>query len=144
MELHKPFVCCLDFDGTIIHHPGNKSFDSYGAEPEIPVPYALDWCRNFNSLGLRLILWTSRGTQSFLDKAIQYMEKAGIDLWDVNNNEEQKQWSDSRKIHAHVYVDDNGLSPLCYPIPGKRGVVDWTLCGPMVLDRYNNKDKYYS
>lgn len=142
VESHKPFTVAIDYDGTMIHHPMIKG--NYGEEP-IAVPHAIEWCQRFDSLGIRLILWTSRGSQDdWISHAVCYMQKIGINLYGINNNPDQIGWSDSRKIHAHVYVDDNGLAPLCYPIPGKRGVVNWKIAGHMVLERFNNKDVYYS
>lgn len=140
----KDFKVAIDFDGCMVHHPFGNTVEDYQSSDMIPVPDAIDWCLAFNSIGIKLILWTSRGTQSFLHQAIEYMESNGIKLFGVNDNEHQKSWSDSPKVHAHVYVDDNGLVPLCYPIPEKRGVVNWKVVGPMVLNRFRNKEKFYS
>lgn len=140
---NKYFFVAVDFDGTMVHHPGGTSLEHYHKQKFIPVPDALKWCNYFIDLGIKLILWTSRGKQSGLDDAIEYMQKNNINLYGINNNIIQKSWSDSPKVHAHVYIDDNGLVPLFYPIKGKRGVVNWDIVGPMVTDRFYNKEKYY-
>jgi hypothetical protein len=137
------FKVAVDFDGTMVHHPGKQNVEDYEYMEYEPVPYALEWLRIFMKMDIGIILWTSRGLQSFQNRAVEYMTENDIELYGVNNNEDQKSWSDSAKVHAHVYVDDNGLVPLTYPIPGRRGVVDWQIVGHMVLDRFFNRERYY-
>ena len=137
------FKVAVDFDGCMVHHPSGNTVHDYRNTPLVPVDGAIDWCQKFTNMGMKIILWTSRGTQSFLSEAQQYMFESGILVWAINNNPDQKYWSDSSKVHAHVYVDDNGLVPLVYPIEGRRGVVDWERVGPMVVERFVNKSKYY-
>lgn len=43
-------------------------------------------------------------------------------------------WTKSRKVYAHVYIDD---SAICCPVltdsSGQRVMVDWSIVGPEVL-----------
>jgi hypothetical protein len=58
----------------------------------------------------QLILWTYRsGTE--LEAAVDFCRENGVEFYAVNNSypEEIYDTSFSRKIHAHVFVDDRNL-----------------------------------
>lgn len=126
-------IIALDFDGTVVEH----------CWPEVgpPIPGAIEWLRRIQEAGARIMLWTNRSNQAFegrggfLTAAVRYLEGEGIQLWGINKNPEQHTWSASKKQYAHIYVDDAAFGcPLIYP-PGRRPYVDWSIVGPVVLER---------
>lgn len=126
-------IIAIDFDGTIVKH----DYPNIGE----PVPYALDVMRKMSEMGHELILLTMRGHKKVyvnnntnikpndgrdtLQEAVDYLENNGIKLFGVNENPEQKSWTDSNKIHADMYIDDlNFGTPLI--IDKEMGYfVDW-------------------
>jgi hypothetical protein len=54
-----------------------------------------------------------------------------IDLWGINITPNQHEWSTSPKAYATTYIDDRNLA-----IPkDENGSVDWTVLGPLLLER---------
>lgn len=118
-------IIAVDFDGTIVQH----DYPQVGA----PVPLALDWLRQFLEHDVQLILWTMRSDLE-LNDAIEYMANNSIPLWGINTNPQQREWTNSPKAYAHLYIDDAAANcPLVRP-KGKRPYVDWRVLGPIVLD----------
>jgi len=73
---------------------------------------------------------------SVLSEAVSYLEKAGIQLYAVNQNPDQEEWSISPKAYAHIYVDDSAFGcPLIHPSGFVRQCVDWSKVGPAVESR---------
>lgn len=109
---------CIDFDGTIVKH----EYPEIGA----PVPYAIEVIKELQEAGHKIILFTMRGSKPYkenvfdketgevieviernsLQEAIDYCENAGIKLYGVNSNKDQKLWTNSKKVYAHAYIDD--------------------------------------
>ena len=74
--------------------------------------------------GDRLILWTMRSGH-YLEEAMEYLAEHGVELWAVNQNPEQRSWTDSPKAYCHLYIDDAALGcPLVEP-GTRRAYVDW-------------------
>ena len=123
MPNHNRFVIAIDFDGTLVDHVYPKIGD--------PVPGALEWCRYLQGVGANLILHTVRSGRE-LDEAVEFCRHNGLGLFGVNENPEQAAWSTSRKIYAHLYIDDAALG--CPLLPcirrGGRPCVDWRIAGP--------------
>lgn len=46
----------------------------------------------------------------FLDEAVKWFQKNDIKLWGINKNPEQKEWTTSPKVYAHLYIDDSSLN----------------------------------
>lgn len=119
-------IIAVDFDGTIVEH----------RYPDIgePCPGAIDCMRQFASAGAKLILWTMRHGKELSD-AVDYLKDAGIELFGVNENPNQKSWTDSPKVYAHIYIDDAAFGcPLRESARmGGRPYVDWDAVGPEVL-----------
>jgi len=117
----------IDFDGTIVAH----------RYPRIgnPVPGALNWMKQFQEAGAKLILWTMRSGQELQD-AIDYCEANGVVFHAHNNNPSQADWTESPKCYAHWYVDDSAFGcPLREnPAMGGRPFVDWDVVGPQLLE----------
>jgi hydroxymethylpyrimidine pyrophosphatase-like HAD family hydrolase len=89
----------VDFDGTIVEN----AFPQIGK----PKPFAFETLHLLEKQGFTLVLWTCR-TGKFLEEAITFCKKNGIDFYAVNSNypEEVFREGDSRKIEADYYVDD--------------------------------------
>lgn len=125
-------IIAVDFDGTCVTHE----------YPEVgkTVNNAVKTLKRLNEADVKIILWTMRSGE-FLQDAVKWFEENGIELWGVNENPEQKEWTESRKAYAQIYIDDAALGcPLLYPFDGGRPFVDWftvenTLIGRGILVR---------
>lgn len=110
-------IFAVDFDDTIVE----------GLFPGIgkPNPGAAEVLQELTKKGYRLILNTMR-TGKELNEAIVYCNASYINFWGINENPEQHKWApDSKKIFAHVYIDNAGLgTPLMKDSNGKP-CVDW-------------------
>jgi hypothetical protein len=92
----------VDFDGTIVE-------DAY---PDIgkPMLFAFETLKELQRQKHQLILWTYRsGTE--LEAAVEFCRENGVEFYAVNNSypEEIYDTAYSRKIHAHVFIDDRNL-----------------------------------
>ena len=108
----------VDFSGTLT---GHARFPAIGFE----VPGAIDVVQALQSAGHRVILSTTR-TGGRLAAALEWCRRRGVTFYAVNENPDQFR-DTSRKLWAHVYIDDCGIgTPLRRGRPGtKRSVVDW-------------------
>lgn len=99
------FIIAIDFDGTIVEN-------RYPFIGRIR-PFAFEAMEALQIKGHRLILWTHRKGQK-LDDAIKFCRSHGIEFYAVNKNYPEEVWndSDSRKIVADIYIDDNNLGGL--------------------------------
>jgi len=116
-------IIAVDFDGTIVEH----KYPLIGA----PVPNAITVLRAFNQLNDKVILWTMRSGKE-LDDAVDYLDSKGIKLWGVNENPDQKSWTDSPKQYAQIYIDDAALGCPLIKKEGERPFVDWVKIGKAV------------
>jgi hypothetical protein len=63
---------------------------------------------------------------SKLEAAIKWFKQRKINLWSVNSNPEQKEWTDSVKVYAHYYIDDSALGcPIMFIDGAPRPAVNW-------------------
>ncbi len=118
---------CVDFDGTIVDH----RFPDIGD----PVPGAIKWMKRLNKYGAKLILYTMRSDSKMFKTALTdakgYLLDNGVELYAVNNNPTQDDWTTSPKVHANIYVDDSAFGcPLIHPKGFNRPCVDWEEVGP--------------
>lgn len=133
----------IDFDGTIVKH----MFPEIGSE----VPHAIPYLQRFQDYGATLILWTMRSDtygeksreryhdRKFQKEAIDFCASKGLIFSSVNHDPDQKDWSNSPKCYAHLYIDDAALGcPLILPEDGTRPYVDWLVVGPLVLKKLRN------
>lgn len=88
----------IDFDGTLV----SWNFPLVGNDIG-----AAKVCRDLVKKGVKIILYTMRNKE-FLDDAVKWCEDNDIKLYGVNENPSQT-WSDSRKVHADIYIDDQAL-----------------------------------
>lgn len=109
-------IVAVDFDGTCVTHEYPKVGRFIGAEGVLS---------ELSECGARLILWTMRSGEHLQD-AIAWFAERNIPLFGVNENPEQKEWTESPKAYAHLYIDDAALgAPLCDGLPGERPYLDW-------------------
>ena len=61
-----------------------------------------------------------------LDDAIRWFRERGIPLYAVNENPAQREWTDSPKVFADLYIDDSALGcPIKFEDGIKRPFVNW-------------------
>ena len=74
--------------------------------------------------------------KEFLDDAVKWCEDNKIKLYGINENPSQT-WSDSRKVHADIYIDDQALGcPLKEDKTiSDRPFVDWKKIRKMLEDK---------
>ncbi|MEG1622842.1 MAG: hypothetical protein RR330_05660 [Alistipes sp.] len=109
-------IIALDFDGTVVTHEYPLIGLDAGAVPVL---------KELINNGNRLILYTMRSGNR-LDAAKQWFAERGIPLFATNANPEQKEWTESPKIYADLYIDDGNLGCPLRMIDGViRPVVDW-------------------
>ncbi len=102
MNFHDKLIIAIDFDGTIVE-------DEY---PGIGKPriFAFETLKKLQENGHRLILWTYRSGIR-LNEAVAFCNKNGIEFYAVNKSfeEEQFDYSKSRKIYADLFIDDRNI-----------------------------------
>lgn len=108
----------IDFDGTIVTH----EYPKVGQ----PIYNCIKVLKRLNDAGINIILYTMRHGDT-LREALNYLETNEIKLWGVNENPEQSNWSESRKVYANIYIDDAALGvPLVIDKEiSSRPYVDW-------------------
>ncbi len=97
MEKRRLIIGC-DFDGTICQH----MFPDIGTE----MPGAFATLKRFIAAGDRLILWTCRMPGNGLEAAIEWCKENGVVFEEHNNNVQDHDYANSRKIYASIYIDD--------------------------------------
>ena len=118
MAKDKGYVIAVDFDGTCVEH----NYPAIGMDVE----GAVDVLRTLNKHGHRIILNTMRSGQR-LEAAVRWFRDRKIELWAVNRNPEQEQWTTSPKVYADIYIDDSALGcPLIFLESVRRPVVNWS------------------
>ncbi|MBR0362458.1 MAG: hypothetical protein IIX38_01540 [Alistipes sp.] len=118
MAKDKGYVIAVDFDGTCVEH----NYPAIGMDVE----GAVDVLRELNKHGHRIILNTMRSGQR-LEAAVRWFRDRKIELWAVNRNPEQEQWTSSPKVYADIYIDDSALGcPLIFLEGVRRPVVNWS------------------
>lgn len=123
--MSKSLFIGIDFDGTMVKH----------AYPEIgeEIDLALDVVLELQRAGHKIILFTMRSGER-LNEAVEYLEENGVELFGVNENKTQKYWTQSPKVHCHIYIDDCALGvPLEYE--GSRAYVDWSGVRELLVER---------
>jgi hypothetical protein len=106
----------LDFDGTVVTHEYPNIGKDIGAVPVL---------KKLVADGHKLILNTMRGGKELLD-AICWFDENDIPLYGVNEDPGQKEWTQSPKVFANLYIDDAALG-----CPLK---VDWHLSARPFVD----------
>ena len=125
-----PKIIAIDFDGTIVEH----CFPLVGP----PIPGAIEWIKKFQEAGTKIILWTMR-SGGFLEDAVKYLKDNGVELWGINTNPEQHNWTSSPKAYAELFIDDAAFGCPLNPTEG-RPAADWAIIGPEVLRKITHED----
>lgn len=120
-------VICLDFDGTCTTHDYPRIGLDIGAMPVL---------RELRRKGHQIVLFTMRSGKE-LTEAVRFLEASGIDLYGVNENPTQKEWTQSPKAYGQLYIDDAALGcPLLMdPLLSTRPFVNWRAIKEMLIDR---------
>lgn len=129
-------IIAVDFDGTVVKH----NYPAVGAD----VPGAVEVLKKLVAQGHQLILWTMRGDEA-LEDAVNWYKKYEIPLFGINTNPQQKEWTNSPKAYAVLYIDDAALGcPLDYILVQKadggvqqigRPFVNWTKVEQMLIEQ---------
>lgn len=107
----------IDFDGTCVDH----QYPFIGDD----VPEAVSTLRALAASGNELVLNTMRSDKA-LQLALRWFEHHDIPLYGVNENPDQKEWTNSPKVYAQHYIDDAAVGcPLIHPDGFERACVDW-------------------
>ena len=121
----------VDFDGTVVSHEFPNVGHDIGAVPVL---------KELVEKGHKLILCTMRGTKgdrNVLEEAINWFKSNGITLYGINNNPSQFRWTNSRKIFADLYIDDQALgAPIKYdPSISAKPFIDWGKVKNLLINR---------
>lgn len=136
-------VIAVDFDGTCVTHEYPIVGKNIGAAPVL---------RKIVENGHQLILWTMRcdfgklpiiGAENeiedgnFLQQAVNWFKENDIELYGIQENPTQKQWTNSKKCYAQMYIDDAALGcPLKYDKSiSNRPFVDWIEIEKLLYER---------
>ena len=118
MAKEKGSIIAVDFDGTCVEH----EYPAIGMEVE----GAVDVLRALNKRGHRIILNTMRSGEK-LDAAVKWFRDRKVELWAVNRNPEQEEWTSSPKVYADLYIDDSALGcPIMFIDGLRKPVVKWS------------------
>jgi len=99
----------IDFDGTCVTHEYPNIGRDIGAVPVL---------KRLVEAGHKLILNTMRSGPQ-LEAAVNWFKDHDIPLYGVNEDPGQKEWTQSPKVFANMYIDDAALGcPLLYPVKG--------------------------
>jgi len=107
----------VDFDGTVVTHDYPLVGNDIGAIPVL---------KELVAKGHNLILFTMRSGEHLQD-AVDWFSARGIDLYGVQTNPTQHQWTDSPKAYGQIIIDDAALGcPLLLDVTvSGRPFVDW-------------------
>lgn len=112
-------IIAIDFDGTVVDH----RYPDVGPT----LPGAVEKIKEISARGVKIILWTMRSGKELAD-AVKWYADNGIPLFGVNENPEQKSWTQSPKAYAHLYIDDAAFgAPLFQTAEMKRPGINWEL-----------------
>lgn len=115
-------IIAIDFDGTCVTHEYPKIGVNIGAWPVI---------KELKANGHDIILLTMRGDRK-LKEAVDMFNGHGIELFGVNHNPSQHNWTSSPKVYAHMYIDDAALG--CPLVQGEdRPYADWARIREMLI-----------
>jgi hypothetical protein len=116
---------CIDFDGTCTTHDYPLIGKDIGSIPVL---------RKLVESGHRLILFTMRSGKE-QDDAVKWFKDNKIELYGIQTNPKQKEWTSSPKAYAHLYIDDASLGcPLIVDDKQhSRPFVDWNRVEEMLI-----------
>lgn len=128
-------IIAVDFDGTCVTHEFPNVGKDIGAARVL---------KKLTNNGHKIILYTMRSRRregaidvdsdelypttqgtDVLQDAIDWFKKNDIPLYGINTNPTQKNWTDSPKPYAHLYIDDAALGIPLKLDYNKRPYVNW-------------------
>jgi hypothetical protein len=118
-------LIAIDFDGTCVTHEYPLVGRDIGATPVL---------RELVASGHQLMLWTMR-SKGYLMDAREWFQTHEIPLEAVNENPKQKDWTDSPKLYAPLYIDDAALGAPLISNPTGRPYLDWTRTREILVAR---------
>ena len=92
-------IIAVDFDGTCTTHNFPRVGEEIGAGEVL---------RELVGKGHQIILNTMRSGEE-LEHAVEWFRINQIPLFGINENPQQKAWTKSPKVYAHMYIDDAAL-----------------------------------
>ena len=107
-EKRLPKVIAVDFDGTLVE----DKFPEIGAVNE----EVLNYCKEEQKAGARIILWTSR-TKKRLEDAVAWCKDHDFNPDTVNENIPEVvelYGGDCRKVFASEFIDDRMCTKFCF------------------------------
>ncbi len=107
----------IDFDGTVVTHEYPNIGRQIGAYRVL---------KDLVEAGHKLILNTMRSGE-YLQDAVDWFERLEIPLYGINENPTQKEWTESPKVYANLYIDDAALGVPLTVIEDARPHVDWRM-----------------
>ncbi|HCY40412.1 MAG TPA: hypothetical protein DHV48_03525 [Prolixibacteraceae bacterium] len=140
-------IVCVDFDGTCVTHEFPEVGKDIGAVPVL---------KKITEAGHKLVLFTMRSEKqseiakkgslgwdnpeqlsldtNVLEDAVNWFKKHNIPLYGINENPEQKTWTNSPKAYGQIYIDDAALGcPTAFnPELSFRPYVDWHIVESML------------
>lgn len=136
-------VIGIDFDGTCVTHDFPYIGEDIGA-----IPVLMELVEK----GHQLILYTMRSNMktqkhnspgpegidtNYLDLAVNWFKMNKIPLYGIQENPQQKGWTESPKPHAQMYIDDLGLgAPLKYDVSlSNYPFIDWIKVKSMLISQ---------
>lgn len=123
-------IIAVDFDGTCVTHEYPKVGRHIGANRVL---------KRITDEGGKLILWTMRSGKHLQD-AVDWFAERDIPLFGIQENPEQKSWTESPKAYAKLYIDDAALGcPLIQGLNGERPFVDWNAVEALLWPNDINK-----
>ena len=115
----------VDFDGTIVEH----RYPEIGKE----IPFATATLRQLMKDGHKLILWSVREGK-LLDDAVEWCRQRGVEFYAVNQDFDADTPNEnahySRKLKAHVFIDDRNLG----------GLPDWGTIYQLISRKISYRD----
>jgi len=123
----------VDFDGTCVDH----CFPDIGED----VPGAVETLKDLVKEDNWIYLWTVRSGQT-LEDAVNWFCEKGIFLHGINENPQQIDWNQSRKMYCPLYIDDAAFGcPLKEnPRTGGKPYVNWDVIREALLDKTQASD----
>jgi len=108
-------IIAVDFDGTCVTHDFPEVGQYIGAEEVL---------LEILAAGHNLVLNTMRSEEDLIP-AVQWFKDRGIHLYGVNLNPDQRSWTSSPKVYAHLYIDDAAVGTPLVVGQHPRPYVDW-------------------
>lgn len=118
----------VDFDGTCVADtfPDISDYD-IGSEAVL---------KELIARGHQILLFTMRSDEQ-LENAKDWFKQRNIELYGVNENPTQSDWTGSPKCYAHLYIDDKNLGIPLKRIPSvsDNPFVDWDKVRQLLIDQ---------